>query len=185
MKLKRLLGAENGWGGAAGTLLLLVFGAFFVVVNVAGLSDAARVKPVERPCAEWLANSSGVKWVALTGCKLDVTQARSEAGRVLVPIYVDGMTSRATLSSTDTELIALKDSLAALPVEEAKTFMSTHGAAAQPQSLTGYFESGVLMQGKQPERTKTVVGLLVGLVAIALVVRTLFMRFLVERDSTL
>lgn len=185
MKLKRLLGAENGWGGAAGTLLLLVFGAFFLVVNIAGLSDAARVKPVERPCAEWLTNSSGVKWVTLTGCKLDVTQARAENGRVLVPIYVDGMTSRATLSSTDTELIALKDSVAALSAEDAKAFMATHGAAAEPKAISGYFESDVLMQDKQPERGKTVFGLIVGLVAIALVVRTLFMRFLVERDSTL
>jgi hypothetical protein len=185
VKLKRLLGAENGWGGAAGTLLLLVFGAFFVIVGVAGMSDAARVKPMERTCAEWLTNSSGAKWVTLTGCKLDVTQARSEDGRVLVPIFVDGMTSRSMLSTQDTELIALKDSLATLPAEEAKTFLSTHGLAAQPQVLTGYFESGVLMQGKQPERTKTVVSLLVGLVAIALAVRSVFMRFLVERDSTM
>lgn len=157
MKLKRLLGAENGWGGAIGTLLLLSFGVFFVVVGIAGLRDAARVKPEERSCAEWLADSSRVKWVTLTGCRLEVTQARPEKGRVLVPI-IGGDTM---LSTTDTELVA------------------------EPKTITGYLESGVLMHGKQPERGKTVGGLLVGLVAIALVVRSVFMRFLVERDSTL
>lgn len=180
MKLKRLLGAENGWGGAAGTLLLLGFGGFFLVMSVVELRDAARLKPEERACAEWLTNSSGAKWVTLTGCKLDVAQARAEDGRVIVPIVGGGL-----MSTTDTELIALRDALAALGPEEAKTFLSTHGAAAEPKSLTGYVESGVLMQGKQPERGKTVGLLIVGLVAIALVVRSLFMRFLVERDSTL
>jgi hypothetical protein len=177
MKLKQLLGAQHGWGGAIGTLLLLGFGAFFVVVSVAGLRDAARVKPEERTCGDL----GGSKWVTLTGCKLDVTQARVENGRVLVPITGSDL----TLSTADTELIALKDSLAALPAEEAKTFLSTHGAPAEPKTITGYVESGVLVQGKQPERTKVVVGLLVGLVAIALVVRSVFMRFLIERDSTL
>jgi hypothetical protein len=161
VKLKRLLGAENGWGGAAGTLLLLGFGAVLLVFGVAGLRDAARVKPEERVCADWLANPSGAKWVTLTGCTLDVAQARAEEGRVLVPIAGGGL-----LSTTDTELLALKD-------------------AAESKPLTGLFESGVLVQSKQPERAKTVVSLLVGLVAIALVVRSVFMRFLIERDSTL
>jgi hypothetical protein len=185
MKLKRLLGAENGWGGAMGTLLLLGFGAFFLGVSVVGLQDAARVKPEERTCAEWLASSSGAKWVTLSGCRLDVTQARAEGGRVLVPIFAADISSHAMLSSTDTELITLKDSVAALSAEEAKTFMSAHGAAAEPKTITGLVESGVLMQGKQPERLKTVIGLIVGLVAIALVVRSMFMRYLVDRDSAL
>ena len=181
MKLERLLGAENGWGGAIGTLLLLGLGAVFVVMGIVGLRDAARLKPEEHACAEWLTSSSGTRWVTLTGCKLDVTQARAEGGRVLVPM----IGGEVTLSTTDTELIALKDSLAGLGADEAKTFLSTHGAAAEPKTLTGYLESGVLVQGKQPERGKTLGVLLVGLVAIALAVRSVFMRFLVERDSTL
>ena len=133
MNLKRLLGAENGWGGAAGTLLLLVAGLGILLFSVADLSEASRLKPVERGCAEWLKDSSGAKWVTLVGCKLEV----------------DG------------------------------------GVVLGEGSVTGYVESGVLTPGAQPPRKNVLVGLIVGLIAVALAVRSMFMRYLVERDSTL
>lgn len=134
MNLKRLLGADNGWGGAAGTLLLLVAGLGLLLFSVAGLSEASRLKPVERGCSEWLKDPSGPKWVTLVGCQLDAD------GGVAI--------------------------------------------GAQGALVTGYVEDGLLNPGAQPQRKNVLIGLLVGLVAVALAVRSMFMRYLVERDST-
>lgn len=134
MNLKRLLGAENGWGGAAGTLLLLVAGLGLVLFSVADLSEASRLKPVERGCSEWLKDRSGAKWVTLVGCQLEA----------------DGGVS-----------------------------LASEGA------VTGYVEGGVLKPGAQPPRKNVLIGLVAGLVAVALAVRSMFMRYLVERDSSL
>lgn len=203
MKLKRLLGAENGWGGAIGTLLLLGFGLFVLLVNVAELREASRVKPEERGCTEWLANPSGAKWVTLIGCKLDLAVAASPKwkGSRAIPLFVgDPMTPpRAVLATSDTELLAVVDGAAQLgSPEEAAAFLQSH--AAPPKSLTGYVEPAksvaalqglaaddavVLKQGQQPQRLQTLFGMLVGLVAVALVVRSMFMRYLVDRDSSL
>ena len=192
MKLKRLLGAENGWGGAAGTLLLLGFGLFVLFVSVADLREASRVQPAERGCAEWLADSSGPRWVTLTDCKLNLSGARGEGALRFVPLYVGtpAPVPRAVLATSDAELIAVIDGAAGLGKDEASAFLQSHGATLQPR-LTGYVASAkredavVLQQGKQPQRLQTVFGMLVGLVAIALVVRSMFMRYLVDRDGTL
>ncbi len=134
MNLKRLLGAENGWGGAAGTVLLLVAGLSLLLFSVAGLSEASRLKPVERGCSEWLKDSSGPRWVTLVGCKAEADGGVSLAGE---------------------------------------------------GSVTGCFEGGVFAPGAQPPRKNVLVGLIVGLIAVALAVRSMFMRYLVERDSSL
>ena len=52
-------------------------------------------------------------------------------------------------------------------------------------SVTGYFEGGVFAPGVQPARKNVLIGLIVGLIAVALAVRSMFMRYLVERDSSL
>ena len=134
MNLKRLLGADNGWGGAAGTLLLLVAGLSLLLFSVAGLSEASRLKPVERGCSEWLKDSSGPKWVTLVGCK-----AEADGGVAL----------------------------------------------AGEGAVTGSFEGGVFAPGAQPARKNVLVGLVVGLIAVALAVRSIFRRYLVERDGSL
>ena len=133
MNLKRLLGAEHGWGGAAGTLLLLVAGLGILLFSVADLSEASRLKPVERGCAAWLKDSSGPKWVTLVGCQVETDGGVSLGGE---------------------------------------------------GSVSGYVKGGVLTPGAQPPRKNVLVGLVVGLIAVALAVRSMFMRYLVERDST-
>lgn len=135
MKLKRLLGAENGWGGAAGTLLLLFAGLGLLSFSVVDLTEASRLKPVERGCSDWLKDSSGPKWVTLVGCQLE-----ADGG---VSLGADGSV------------------------------------------VTGYVEGGVLKPGGVPARKNVLIGLVAGLVAVALAVRSMFMRYLVERDSTL
>ena len=168
MKLKRLLGAEHGWGGATGTLLLLVAGLFILLFSVADLQEAARLEPQERGCAAWLADSSGAKWVTLVSCKLDVSNATlrmsGNTTEYLIPLFSgDAPTTppRAVVLSLEKE----------------------------PKSLTGYVETVhgqlVLKQGKQPPRGNTLLGLAMGLVAVALAVRSMFLRYLVDRESAL
>ncbi len=174
MKLKRLLGAEDGWGAAIGVLLLLGFGLSILFFSVAGLREASRLEPEERGCAAWLADTSGPRWVKLVGCSLDVSAASPSAdGGVLVPFFGEG-SPRGVLATSDQRLLAL---------------MITDGGL--PAVISGYAsgektgDAVVLEQGKQPPRLKVLLGLVVGLIAVALVVRSMFMRYLVDRDSSL
>lgn len=224
--LKRLLGAENGWGGAAGLLLLLGFGLFVLFISVADLREAARAAPVERPCAEWLADPSGPRWVKLTGCKLHLAEAASRrwkgwvglrdggvsGGRHLelfVPLYVGELPPEQThgvLATTDKELLTLLDGIDRLQPEELQPWLAAHAAQfealLEPKELTGYVEpvksvaavtalgflttddAVVLEQGRAPRRANAVFGLLVGLVCVALAVRSVARRWLVDRDAT-
>jgi hypothetical protein len=228
MNLKRLLGAENGWGGAAGTVLLLGFGLFVLFISVADLREAARIKPEERSCAEWLADSSGARWVSLTGCKLDLTEAASRkwkgwrsfrdggvSGQHYMELFVPLFTGdappespRAVLATTDKELLTLMDGIDRLQSpEEVTAYLELNKVALEkllePQTLTGYVEpvksvaarsalgvitakdAVVLEQGRQPPRMNAIFGMVVGLIAVAMAVRSMFMRYLVERDSSL
>lgn len=148
MKLvTRLLGAQNGWGGALGLLLLLGGGLVFLAIGVMGLNEAARVAPVELECATVAAATSPPKWVRVVRCARD--------GLQLAP----GLT------------------------------LKPRGVEATGDAFTGMLEgevgARVLHEGKAPQRGKTLVPLVLGLIAIALSVRTVFMRWLVERDASL
>lgn len=227
MNLKRLLGAENGWGGAVGTLLLLGFGSFILFVSVADLREAARIKPEERGCTEWLADPSGPRWVTLVGCKLDLSEAASRRWKgwrslkdggvsgqhyleLFVPLFAGPAPvdpPRGVLATTDKALLALMDGIDRLPPEQVAGYLQENAATLQallePKTLTGYVEpmkslaarsalgviaaedAVVLEQGRQPPRANALFGLLAGLLAVALGVRSVFLRYLVERDSTL
>jgi hypothetical protein len=227
MNFKRLLGAENGWGGAAGTLLLLGGGLAILFVSVADLTEAARIKPVERGCQEWLADPSGPKWVTLVGCKLDLAEAASRKWKgwrsvkdgglvgehyleLFVPIFAGEapvQPPRAVLATTDKPLLDLMDGIDRLAPEEVQAYLLENSTALEallePKTLTGYVEpiksmasrsalnvitaegAVVLEQGRQPARANALFGLVLGLIAVAMSVRSVFMRYLVERDSTL
>lgn len=171
MKLKRLLGAETGWGGAMGTLLLLGSGLVLLFISVGGMPEASRLEPEARGCAAWLADPSGARWVTVVGCQLDLSGMGFEStadGGVLVPLVSPGSTGRALLATSDAELIRLKDGF--------------------DGGLTGMVKVAggavTLEHGQQPRRGNVLLGLVLGLIAVALAVRSMFMRYLVERDST-
>jgi hypothetical protein len=210
MNLKRLLGAEHGWGGATGTLLLLGFGLAILFISVAGLKEASRLEPEERGCAAWLADPSGARWVRLVGCKLALG-ARARGGGPFIPLFAGDAPSgpaRAVLATTDKDLLVLLDGIDRLGSEQdVQAYLLANAATLdgllEPKTLTGYVEpvksaaarsalgvltaedAMVLEQGKQPPRANALFGLVVGLIAVALVARSVFMRYLVERDSTL
>ena len=225
MNLKRMLGAENGWGGAMGTVLLLGFGLFVLFISVADLREAARIKPVERGCTEWLADPSGASWVTLSGCKLDLTEAASRKWKgwrslrdggvsgehymeLFIPLFTGDepvVPPRGVVATTDKELLTLMDGIDRLAnPDEVEAYLQLNQAAIEkllePRTLTGYVEpvksvaarsalgvltaddAVVLEQGRQPPRMNALFGLVVGLIAVALVVRSMFMRYLVDRE---
>ncbi len=151
-RLKRVLGAQDGWGGAAGTLLLLVVGLVFLVQGLLGLNDAARLAPVERACAELSAEAHPPRWVRVTKCSLDTTAGRAQLAPGL------WLKPAAAVAPSGTDFTGM--------------LVTEHGEL-------------VLHEGRVPERGKTLLSLFIGLVAIALTARTLFMRWLVERDASL
>lgn len=228
MNWKRLLGAEEGWGSAVGLLLLLGFGLFILFVSVADLREAARTAPVERACAEWLADPSGARWVKLTGCKLDLGAAATRRWKgfvsvadggvsgqrfleLFVPIGVDVTSNdapRAVLATTDKALLDQVNAIDRLPKEAVGPYLDEHRAELEalisPELLTGYVEpvkslaarsalgtldaaegAVVLEQNRQPPRANAVFGVLMGLAFVALAVRTVARRLLVDRDSSL
>lgn len=225
MTLKRMLGAENGWGGAMGTVLLLGFGLFVLFISVADLREAARIRPVERGCTEWLADPSGARWVTLSGCKLDLTEAASRKWKgwrslrdggvsgehymeLFIPLFTGDepmVPPRGVVATTDKELLTLMDGIDRLAnPDEVEAYLQLNQAAIdkllEPRTLTGYVEpvksvaarsalgvltaddAVVLEQGRQPPRMNALFGLVVGLIAVALVVRSMFMRYLVDRE---
>lgn len=228
MNWKRLLGAEDGWGSAAGLLLLLGFGLFVLFMSVADLREAARTAPVERDCAEWLADPSGPRWVKLSGCKLDLGAAATRRWRgfvsvkdggvsgqrfleLFVPIGVDVTSDeapRAVLATTDKALLDQVNAIDRLPKEQVGPYLDEHQdeleALISPAVLTGYVEpvksfasrsalgtldaaegAVVLEQNRQPPRANALFGLLLGLAFVALAVRMVARRLLVDRDSAL
>lgn len=223
--LKRLLGAEEGWGAATGLLLLLGFGLFVLFVSVADLREAARIAPEQRTCESWLKDSSGARWVKLTGCKLDLSAAASRkwkgwlsvrdggvSGEKFLELYIPiGVVEtdeapRAVLATSDAELLKLVNGIEATPPEQVEAYLREHAAEFEkllsPETLTGYVEpvkslasrsamgmitsedAVVLEQGRQPPRANALFGVVVGLFCIAIGVRSIARRALVERDSS-
>lgn len=164
MNWKRVLGAEEGWGAAAGTLMLLGFGLFVLFISVADLREAARLAPVERACDEWLANPAGPRWVQLTGCKLDLASAASRRWKGFVSIkdggvsgerflelfvpIVAGETSeerpRAVLATSEKALLDQVNAINKLPPEQVTAWLEQHQVELQslvmPKVLRGYVE---------------------------------------------
>lgn len=204
MNLKRLLGAENGWGGAAGTLLLLGAGLALLLVSVADLREAARLKPEERGCAEWLADPSGPRWVTLVGCKLDLSAAASRMWKgwrsvkdggvsgehhleLFVPIFAGDapvVPPRGVLATTDQPLIDLMDGLDRFEPKTLTGYVVPGKSLAARSALSAITaeDAVVLQQGRQPPRANALLGLVMGLIAVALAVRSMFRRYLVERE---
>lgn len=134
--LRRILGIDDGWGGAIGLLLLLGFGLVFIGVGVSNMNEASLRAPVVIECDGLVTNPKPPKWVTLVKCE-----------PVPSGLRIDG------------------------------------------DSFTGMLEREgdglVLHAGRSPERLKLLTPLFVGLFAVALAVRTLFRRWLVERDASL
>ncbi|MFZ5441689.1 MAG: hypothetical protein ACOZQL_16930 [Myxococcota bacterium] len=162
--LKRLLGAEDGWGAALGLLLLLGFGLFILFISVADLREAARSTPEERTCEAWLRDPSGARWVTLTGCRLHLAEAVSRRWKgwlglrdggvsgahhleLFVPLYVgDTPTERVSgvLATSSPALLGLLDGIDRLPPQEVEGYLQAHAAEFEavlsPPKLTGYVE---------------------------------------------
>lgn len=157
--LKRLLGLNEGFGSAAATLMLLGMGCTLIFFSSSALRDAAQLKPLERDCAEWIADPSGPRWLTLKGCKLDLSSTvfrrfstrQSDAGvdhrflELFVPLFTGDAVSdppTAVLATQDAEILKFIDGISATPVEEVEQYLKDHAAESarllEPPALTGY-----------------------------------------------
>jgi hypothetical protein len=159
-------------------------------------------------CRLDLASAASRKWKGWLSVKDGgVTGARYL--ELFIPIVADRPIDPpvAVLATQNAELLALVDGIDALPPEEVGAYLESHGGAFQallePQKLTGYVEpvkslasrsalasitaenAVVLEQDKQPPRANALFGVVVGVFCIAMAVRTMARRYLVDRDSTL
>lgn len=198
MKVLRLLGGDLGWGGAVGTLLLAGFGLVLVVLGVLDLRHVAVAKPAELDCAAWLADGAGPRWVTLTGCQVQVAPVRVAGARRLVTLGARGG-EPVLLEVTEPALAEVVTKLAGLPAAELAAYVAAHAAdfdeLVTPKVVTGWAApldgavepaapgAWVLVQGAQPPRGQVVLRLLVGIVALAMALRSLGRRYLVEREA--
>jgi hypothetical protein len=198
VKLARLLGGDLGWAGAAGTLLLAGFGLVLVVLGALELRSVAVPKPEERGCEEWLAEVKGPRWVTLGGCRVEVAPVRTLGARRFVSLGERGGAPM-LLEVTEPPLVALVEKLGALPAGEVGAYVAAHAADFEalvaPKVVSGWaaplevaVEPGapgawVLVQGALPPRGQVVLRVLVGIVALAVVLRPLGRRWLLAREG--
>lgn len=65
--LERVVVGE-GWGGFAGTLLILLAGSLLVASEAPRLRGVLQEQPTPLACDAWLDGSREVRWVTLRGC---------------------------------------------------------------------------------------------------------------------
>ena len=198
VRLLRLLGGDLGWAGVVGTLLLAGSGLVLVFLGALDLRHVAVPKPEERACAEWLADAAGPRWVTLTGCEVAVLPVRAGGGRRFVGLGERGG-APVLLEVTDPSLRTLVETLGTLPPPDVEAYARAHAAEFEvlrrPKGLTGWTSplaedveppapgAWVLVQGAQPPRGQVVLRVLVGIVALALALRSLGRRWLLEREG--
>jgi hypothetical protein len=159
-------------------------------------------------CKLDLASAASRKWKGWLSVR-DGGVTGAKYLELFIPIVADQPIDPpvAVLATQNTELLALVDGIDAVPPEEVGAYLEAHGdafrAALEPEKLTGYVEpvkslasrtalaaitaenAVVLEQNKQPPRANAVFGVVVGLFCIAMAVRTMGRRYLVERDDSM
>jgi hypothetical protein len=150
--------------GLVQAVLMLALGGTILTISWADLREALRRGPVERDCAGWLEAPSEARWVALSGCRLDLALAarrnlkgflpQSDGGRaptrtleLFLPVSASEereVPIRAVVATSDPALLSTVDELAALPVEAVDAFVDAHRelleSRLKPARLQGYVE---------------------------------------------
>jgi hypothetical protein len=164
---------EGGLGGLVRRGLLVFAGVTILQFSAANLRDAVRWAPVELECEAWLEAPGTVRWVTVTGCRLDLALAvrRNLKGlfaspdggprtaltlELFLPVASSPeheMPPRAVVATTDPELLKTVDELGALPIAEVDAFIEAHREALvsrlMPARLSGYVEPVVSLAGRR------------------------------------
>jgi hypothetical protein len=155
---------DAGLRGLLRTALALVVAWLILDFSAADLREALRLDPVPLTCRDWLSRPSQARWVALSGCRLDLQQAASRNYRGFLPM-VDGgrapvkflelflplsgqdqreLPLRAVVATSDPALLASLEELAQLPVGQVNAFLDAHRleleAHLTPARLVGYVD---------------------------------------------
>ncbi len=167
--LRRIVLGDGSLGSTVGTLLFIGIGLAFVWLGVSDLNEALRQQPVPLQCGEFLAAPGATaRWVALSGCRLDLPGAASRRWKGSLPgqSRVDGgargmtlelfipLSARdapaserptAVLATTDKQLLGLVDQIGRLDTRDrVDAFLQEHQAEfdtlLSPEPLIGYVE---------------------------------------------
>ena len=105
-KTRRVLVGDGGLGASVGTFLFIATGLGFVWRGVSDLNDTVHAQPAEQPCEPFLSAVPALepRWVALTGCRLDLERSQVHQGQLLVPLKSSGDAPRAFVAPANAEL---------------------------------------------------------------------------------
>lgn len=155
---------EGGVRGLVQGALMLALGGVILSISWADLREALRRGPEERSCEGWLDAPAEARWVALTGCRLDLALAARRNLKGLLPLPDGGRAPtrtlelflpvsaseerevpiRAVVATSDPALLGAVDELAAQPVEAVDAFIAAHRelleSRLRPARLVGYVE---------------------------------------------
>lgn len=156
--------ARPGARGLVMGALMLLLGGAILQLSWVDLREALRPGPVELGCAQWLEAPTRARWVALSGCHLDLALAARRNFKWTAPLPDGGRglgrtlelflpvsatdereaPLRAVVATGDAALLAALDELAVLPVAEVDPFIDAHRELLEgrlkPARLTGYVE---------------------------------------------
>lgn len=194
-KLRRVLLGEGGLGASVGTLLFIGAGLAFVWRGVSDLNEAVHAQPAEQPCEQFLTATARApteqRWVALTGCRLELEHSQVNRGQLLVPLRARGSVSgeppRALVAPSNPELQRLDSP------QKVEAFLAGQPAGIEttlaPMTLVALVEprggpDGALLltQGRPTPRLRSVGGVLFGMALMVLGLLPVARRWRLETE---
>lgn len=223
-RARRVVLGDGGAGAAVGTFLLLGVGLVFTYSGVQDIRTAVATAPVTMACADFVAQPTSARWVVLEGCRLDLNAAttrrwkgwwsRSDGGtsnrhlELFIPVSPLGTAQperpRVVLSTMDSQLLALVETLERLPPEQVDGFVDAKAveieALLAPKQLRGSVapitatgarpalaemmaeDAVVIEQGREPKRLDALCSLVGGLAVMLFAFWPMARRFQLERE---
>lgn len=188
-KTRRVLLGDGGVGASVGTFLFIAAGLGFVWRGVSDLNDTMHAQPAEQPCEPFLSAvpASEPRWVALTGCRLDLERSQVHQGQLLVPLISEGDAPRAFVAPANAELQRLDTP------QKREAFLAEHRAelekALAPPTLIALVEplrgpdgTPRLTQGRPAPRLRSVGGVLFGMALMVLGLLPVARRWRLENE---
>lgn len=223
-RVRRVVMGDGGLGALVGTLLMLGVGLVLTWSGTAEIRVAVASSPSRLACADFVADPSSARWVILEGCRLDLNVASTRRWKgwwskrdgglsarhleLFIPVSPLGTAQperpKVVLATTNAELIALVQTLEALPPEQVDAFVDAKAAELEallapkelhasvaPLQSTGSRpalaqmmadDAVVLEQGREPKRLNALCTLVIGLAVMLFAFWPVARRFQLERE---
>lgn len=179
-RLRYVLVGEQRPTRLAGTVVLLALGVGAITMSATELREGLRLAPAELTCAQWLDAPLERRWVALSGCRMDLAAATSRSWRgwfpasdggprgprtleLFLPVWATetrDVLPRAVVATSDAELLGVIDELARVPPAEVDGFIEAHRRTLEsklmPARLVGYVEPVASLASRSALKTMMV-----------------------------